>query len=229
MPTESTKSEQKTVQFDVGGQMYRVSKSLIEQHEETMLARLVSDTWLANPDATIFIDRDGERFKYVLDYLRYGKVSLPLTVPREMFLLDMEYYGFSSVNNDTARSTLAPTQIDNHDASKQAALHLRRCFQHSLKETSEKNLESLVLEKATEYAHQYFGQQMEKTGALRVHVAVKGVAGSEEHAKTLSFRTYLNDEHNKKEEKYRLLISCLARFGLQLKKNEPFHMTIDTM
>eukprot|EP00590_Aulacoseira_subarctica_P003151 CAMPEP_0172422128 /NCGR_PEP_ID=MMETSP1064-20121228/8320_1 /TAXON_ID=202472 /ORGANISM="Aulacoseira subarctica , Strain CCAP 1002/5" /LENGTH=74 /DNA_ID=CAMNT_0013162843 /DNA_START=188 /DNA_END=408 /DNA_ORIENTATION=+ len=74
MTTDNTEAEQKTVRFDVGGQLYRVSKSLVEQHEDTMLARLVSDTWLSDPDATIFIDRDGEIFQYVLYYMRYGKV-----------------------------------------------------------------------------------------------------------------------------------------------------------
>jgi hypothetical protein len=81
-----------------------------------MLATLVSDTWLTDPAAPIFIDRDGERFKYVLDYFRYGKMPLPLSVPREMLLLDMEYYGFAHKNhNEIACSTLAPSQIDEMD------------------------------------------------------------------------------------------------------------------
>ena len=34
-----------TVNLDVGGTKYRVSKSLIAQYPNTMLARLISDTW----------------------------------------------------------------------------------------------------------------------------------------------------------------------------------------
>jgi len=35
----------KTVHFNVGGNIYKVSRSLLEQHPDTMLARLASDTW----------------------------------------------------------------------------------------------------------------------------------------------------------------------------------------
>ena len=139
MSSESTKSEQKTIRFNVGGQLYEVSKSLIEQREDTMLARLVSDTWLADPNSTIFIDRDGERFKYVVDYLRYGKVSLPLTVPREMFFLDMGFYGFTSVDNDAVRSA-------------------------DLEKRLEISLESLVVERVMDYSHRYFTKDAYESG-----------------------------------------------------------------
>ena len=132
MTTEKTEAEQKTVRFDVGGHLYRVSKSLIEQHDDTMLARLVSDTWLSNPDATIFIDRDGESFKYVLYYMRYGKVSLPITVSREMFLLDMEYYGFTSVDTDNSHSTPALSQIDDDNSNKEVILRCANIFEKKI-------------------------------------------------------------------------------------------------
>lgn len=186
MNAQSTEAEPKTIRINVGGQFYEVSRSLIEQHEDTMLARLVSDTWLADPDATIFIDRDGERFKYVLDYLRYGKVSLPFTVPREMFLLDMEYYGFSSVDKDTARSSLNFLQIDDSDANKQAMMHIRRSF-----ETTENDINtSMLLEKAREYALLYVGNKS-NTAALTVTHFISGAAGSEEAAKSTKFFNYL--------------------------------------
>jgi len=74
---------------------------------------MVSDTWLGcsqggdnddqKKDLPIFVDRDGDRFRYVLDYMRDGqKVNLPiLTVAKEGFLKDLEYYGFENVNADT--------------------------------------------------------------------------------------------------------------------------------
>ena len=52
--------------FDVGGKMYTVSRSLIEEHSDTMLARIVSKTWQEDPDSTVFIDRDGDTFRFVL-------------------------------------------------------------------------------------------------------------------------------------------------------------------
>ena len=52
-------SSTETVMFDVGGKIYKVSHSLLEQHSETVLAKLVDDKWLADSDKgkPVFIDR----------------------------------------------------------------------------------------------------------------------------------------------------------------------------
>ena len=42
---------------------------------------------------TIFIDRDGLRFRYVLDYLRDHEINLPMTESREAMHKELEYYG----------------------------------------------------------------------------------------------------------------------------------------
>ena len=206
MNAESTGDKKQTIRFNVGGQFYEVSKSLIEQHEDTMLARLVSDTWLADPNATIFIDRDGDTFKYVLYYMRYGKVSLPITVSREMFLLDMEYYGFNSVDNDTARSTLNPSQIDDSDANKQAMMHIRRSFQTAENERTTSITTSIILEKAMEYAFLYIGNKSSTVPISENLHKPLGEANSEK------FYQYLNENY---QNNYKLFNRCLARFGLQ--------------
>lgn len=102
----TTKIETSTIEFDVGGTIYKVSRSLIYRHPETMLARLASPMWNQKVDGDsdhddtsttkpIFIERDGHRFRYVLDYMRdNGLVFLPNTVPLEAFLNDLAYYGF---------------------------------------------------------------------------------------------------------------------------------------
>jgi hypothetical protein len=59
-----------TVHLDVGGVQYHVARDTIMKFEDTMPAKLVSEKW--NPgssEAAIFIDRDGERFKYIPDLL----------------------------------------------------------------------------------------------------------------------------------------------------------------
>jgi len=106
-----------TVRFNIGGTIYEVSRSLLEQHPETMLARMASETWFPrghncgdskhadeeddpkkNNDA-LFIERDGERFRYCLDYMRDGGfVVLPPTIPRDALLHDLSYYGFQEIN-----------------------------------------------------------------------------------------------------------------------------------
>mmetsp|Transcript_30105 Transcript_30105/g.64530 ORF Transcript_30105/g.64530 Transcript_30105/m.64530 type:complete len:223 (-) Transcript_30105:599-1267(-) len=110
VPSSSDSRAGTTVQFDVGGTIYKVSRSLIEQHPDTMLARLASDTWSGSENKIVdddedgnanalFIERDGERFRYCLDFMRDGgAVALPVTIPKDAFLQDLAYYGFDSVD-----------------------------------------------------------------------------------------------------------------------------------
>jgi hypothetical protein len=99
-----------TVQFDVGGTLFKTSRSIFrrgsQQHGEcTMLERLVSETWLHNPTIPIFIDRSPVLFGYVLDYLRYGSITLPITVSKEMFVRDLDYYGIFPIDGSTIRTS----------------------------------------------------------------------------------------------------------------------------
>lgn len=79
------------VRLNVGGQRFEVSRELL-MRDDTMLSRLVSDIWLRDPDEEIFIDRDGVHFRYVLDYLTYGEVTLPLDVSMDSFFMDLDFY-----------------------------------------------------------------------------------------------------------------------------------------
>lgn len=47
-------------------------------------------------DKTIFIDRNGQLFGYVLDYLRTNKVHLPPSVSRAAVKEEFEYYGITA-------------------------------------------------------------------------------------------------------------------------------------
>eukprot|EP00984_Skeletonema_dohrnii_P029806 scaffold20690_cov155-Skeletonema_dohrnii-CCMP3373.AAC.11 len=82
-----------TIKFNVGGRPFEVSRDLMDKHSETMLGKLVSDAWQADPEEPVFIDRNGDTFAYVLDYLRYGSIELPPTVPKSSFERDLDFYG----------------------------------------------------------------------------------------------------------------------------------------
>ena len=93
------------IKFNIGGQRYEVSRSLLDKHPESMLARSASEQWQEDPEAEIFIERDGLRFRYILDYMRDDKLTLPLTESREMIIAELEYYGIAvgeNSINDTA-------------------------------------------------------------------------------------------------------------------------------
>eukprot|EP00978_Attheya_sp_CCMP212_P018849 scaffold52077_cov52-Attheya_sp.AAC.4 len=85
--------------FNVGGHRYEVARTLLEQHSDTMLARSASQEWQTDPESEIFMERNGIRFQYVLDYFRDGKVFLPVTESKEALIHDLTYFGIEA-NDD---------------------------------------------------------------------------------------------------------------------------------
>lgn len=115
---EDDPSLPKTVRFDVGGKLFKTARSLIDRHEGTMLARLVSDTWQEDPTKPVFIDRNGDIFEQVLEYLRYGSIALPSKLPKSMFLRDLDFYGIVPAEGTvTTESEGLAAQVE--DLSKQ--------------------------------------------------------------------------------------------------------------
>ena len=125
-----------TVEFDVGGTVYKVSKSLLEQHPDTMLTRMASETWnKRDKDGSIkqskplFIERNGKRFQFVLDYMRDGKVSLPIyqEVTKESMLQELEYYGFVDIDSGAIEGSLQGEDMGKF------AVSVNETFQSALK------------------------------------------------------------------------------------------------
>lgn len=86
-----------TVAFNVGGKHYDVSRSLLNSYPDTMLARASSSIWTdegKNAVKPIFIERDGDRFRWILDYMRDRSVTLPNSMSKEALILDFQYFGF---------------------------------------------------------------------------------------------------------------------------------------
>jgi hypothetical protein len=100
-------NETTIVRFNVGGVKYEVSRSLIEAYPSTMLARLVSDTWQQDLGSEIFIDRNGQRFQYVLDYMRDQEINLPLNTTKGSAVKELEYFGFEHVDPEAIKSSCA--------------------------------------------------------------------------------------------------------------------------
>ena len=95
-----------TVKFNVGGTIYEVSRSLLERYPDTMLAKNASKRWQEDSMSEIFIERDGDLFRHVLNYLRDGRVVLPLTASREGLMLELQYYGLEGVEKENIDDSL---------------------------------------------------------------------------------------------------------------------------
>ncbi len=53
-----------------------------------------------NHDSAVFIDRDGQLFRFVLNYLRDGKVVLPIALDINTFFHELSFYGIEVKDED---------------------------------------------------------------------------------------------------------------------------------
>ena len=68
-----------TVKLNVGGQYFTTSVQTLRKDPNSMLAAMFSGKFDTKPseDGSFFIDRDGTHFRFILNYLRTGKLTLP--------------------------------------------------------------------------------------------------------------------------------------------------------
>ncbi|KAL5010201.1 hypothetical protein ScPMuIL_012506 [Solemya velum] len=76
------------VRLDVGGNVYTTSRLTLTRDSESMLAAMFSGRHevVTEKDGTVFIDRDGTHFRYILNYLRDGGLSVD-ALPRNRQIL----------------------------------------------------------------------------------------------------------------------------------------------
>ena len=68
-----------TVKLNVGGQRFTTSVQTLTKDPNSMLAAMFSGRFDMKPseDGSFFIDRDGTHFRFILNFLRTGKLTLP--------------------------------------------------------------------------------------------------------------------------------------------------------
>ncbi|XP_070612652.1 BTB/POZ domain-containing protein KCTD8 [Erythrolamprus reginae] len=98
-PAASPGGFPEVVELNVGGQVYVTRHSTLLNVPESTLARMFCprrggrDPLPRDSRSRFFIDRDGFLFRYVLDYLRDGQVTLPEHFPeKERLLREAEHF-----------------------------------------------------------------------------------------------------------------------------------------
>ena len=68
-----------TINLNVGGHVFKTSVQTLTKDPNSMLAAMFSGKFEMKPseDGSFFIDRDGTHFRFILNYLRTGKLTLP--------------------------------------------------------------------------------------------------------------------------------------------------------
>ena len=84
------------VKLNVGGELFTTSRITLLSVDSSMLATMFSGrhTLTQTEDGSYFIDRDGQHFRHILNYLRNGivVVDMETNVAREL-AVEAEYYG----------------------------------------------------------------------------------------------------------------------------------------
>eukprot|EP00794_Sanderia_malayensis_P006907 gene6907-7685_t len=83
------------VELNVGGQLYTTSLTTLLRDPDSLLAALFSGRQriLRDSRGRFFIDRDGVLFRYILDFLRNSRVTLPENfTEKERLLAEAEYF-----------------------------------------------------------------------------------------------------------------------------------------
>lgn len=72
-------SSSEIVKLNVGGMIYTTTKSTLCKYPNSMIGAMFNGSMSTSLDENgcVFIDRDGELFKYVLNYLRSSRLALP--------------------------------------------------------------------------------------------------------------------------------------------------------
>jgi hypothetical protein len=210
-----------TVAFDVGGQLHRVSRSLIMNHENSMLASLISERWNAQTEGDdaqvvscppILIDRNSERFAYVLDFMRYGRVVLPYSISKELLLLDLDFYGIEGASEDTVLYGDAP-----HGQLIVKELWGERTRLRIAIDALQSNLDKVETKMAiVQFASICFACYADQKGE-RTFVSFAHLGDSD---KQLLDQLIANDFVNQCKEEGSFLVSCLELYGLTFKSIE---------
>ena len=214
---EKGKIAPKRFKLNVGGTKYEVSDSLLDQFQDSMLRRITSDTWndtdvFLDPDQNqeIFIERDGARFQFVLDYMRDGKVVIPLSVPRTQLISDMEYYGI-----DFNESQIILNVADPKDLFYELATY-RDFFQSTQKEIDARYQKIVVEKVACTIASKYFETLMPPATARENNPSKKANMPTEPDSsffKSKSIEVKVNEDNSGIEIKE--LQPFLNRYGLE--------------
>mmetsp|Transcript_21036 Transcript_21036/g.48291 ORF Transcript_21036/g.48291 Transcript_21036/m.48291 type:complete len:201 (+) Transcript_21036:33-635(+) len=82
-----------TVKFNVGGQIYEMLEQTARAKPDTLLCTLLDDTAREDEASTpIFVEADPARFRYIMDWYRYGSMSLSRDISVEEMRRDCAFY-----------------------------------------------------------------------------------------------------------------------------------------
>ncbi len=108
LPTNSASATtSKIVKLNVGGRHFATTRTTLTSHPDSVLAKMFSDPnpAMLDEEGRYFIDRDGEVFKVILEYLRSHHL-VDFGVSKQRIRLEAEFFGLDNLIQDLSHDTL---------------------------------------------------------------------------------------------------------------------------
>ena len=88
---------EKIVKLNVGGVLYTTTSSTLTVHRDSFFSSLLSGKYAAVKDenGAYFIDRNGQYFGYILEYLRTGEIELPPEISATNILKESMFFSLN--------------------------------------------------------------------------------------------------------------------------------------
>ena len=106
-----------TIELNVGGHRFTTSLQTLTKDSGSMLHAMFSEGFESKPtkDGSYFIDRDGTHFRYILNYLRTGRLFLPDDkcdkCLRKELLEEAEFYQIRGIIDELCPSPFLRSKI----------------------------------------------------------------------------------------------------------------------
>lgn len=135
--------DEEIIRLNVGGVIFQTTKSTLLFDAESRFYAMFPDDISFDKNEEIFIDRDGTHFRYILNYLRTGIVTIPRDVAAiQELLIEAEYYQLKEIIEELTKP----------------CYRIKGILPHSFED--EPFSDSLILTKETEkYLHVFLGGQ----------------------------------------------------------------------
>lgn len=101
----SSDTQNTLIKLNVGGKKYLITKSTILSHPNSMLAAMISKEKpaIVDEEGYYFIDRNGELFEVIIEYLRTSGLYIPRYFRNKLdisnLLREAAYYGLDNLTN----------------------------------------------------------------------------------------------------------------------------------
>ncbi|XP_033095908.1 BTB/POZ domain-containing protein KCTD16-like [Anneissia japonica] len=107
---------QALAELNVGGREFTTTLSTLRKHSGSVIAEMFADPTILVKDnrGKYFIDRDGDLFRYILDYLRDGRIILPSNYENvNRLIAEAEYFRLPQLvallSEDADRMVIRPS------------------------------------------------------------------------------------------------------------------------